>query len=64
MWASETTNVELTDGRTVKASEYPDGSIRLKVSGLPGVRYAMTECFLPGQGHEAIIKLELLEMIA
>lgn len=61
MMARNTTPIQLPDGRIVKVSEYPDGSLRLKVSGLPGVRYAMTECFLPGQGHEAIVKLELLE---
>jgi len=61
MQASNMTPVTLSDGRVVKVSEYPDGSVRLKVSGLDStLRYAVTECFLPGKGHEAIIKLELL----
>lgn len=61
MKASHMTSVTLSDGRVVKISEYPDGSVRLNVTGLDNsLRYAVTECFLPGRGAEAIIKLELL----
>lgn len=60
MMATDSTPVELSDGRIVRVSEYPDRSIRVKITGVAGRRYAVTECFLPGNGNEAILKLELL----
>jgi hypothetical protein len=49
--------VNLSDGRTAKVSEYEDDSVRVMLKGKPGYRYAITECFLPGDGQDAIIKL-------
>ncbi|WP_328683123.1 hypothetical protein [Streptomyces sp. NBC_00343] len=48
--------VELPDGRKIRVSAYPDGSIRFRVDGLP---YVLTEAYLSGnpETHKAILKL-------
>ncbi|MET8638192.1 hypothetical protein ABZX69_21350 [Streptomyces sp. NPDC004074] len=48
--------VLLPDGRKVRVSAYPDGSIRFRVDGLP---YVLTEAYLSGNPDkdEAIVKL-------
>ncbi|MFF9335200.1 hypothetical protein [Streptomyces albogriseolus] len=48
--------IELPDGRRIRVSAYPDGSIRLRVGGLP---YVLTEAYLSGDPDkdEAIVKL-------
>ncbi|MET9566181.1 MULTISPECIES: hypothetical protein [Streptomyces] len=48
--------IELPDGRKVRVSAYPDGSIRFRVDGLP---YVLTEAYLSGnpEKDEAIVKL-------
>ena len=61
MYATRTHPVELSDGRSVIVREYPDHSVRVQLRGMGGKRYAVTECFLPGNGGNAIIKLELLD---
>ena len=60
MYAINATAIELSDGRIATVREYPNGSVRVQVTGIDGKRYGMTECFLPGNGGTAIIKLELL----
>ncbi|WP_236569415.1 hypothetical protein [Streptomyces sp. MBT58] len=44
------------DGRRVRVSAYPDGSIRFKVDGLP---YVLTEAYLSGnpEKDKAILKI-------
>ncbi|WP_369030495.1 MULTISPECIES: hypothetical protein [Streptomyces] len=51
-----TETVSLPDGRKVRVSAYPDGSIRFRVDGLP---YVLTEAYLTGnpEKDEAIVKL-------
>ncbi|MER6981680.1 hypothetical protein [Streptomyces carpinensis] len=48
--------IELPDGRKIRVSAYPDGSIRFRVDGLP---YVLTEAYLSGnpESHKAIVKL-------
>jgi hypothetical protein len=48
--------IELPDGRKVRVSAYPDGSIRFRVDGLP---YVLTEAYLSGNSEtdKAIVKL-------
>ncbi|GAA3504464.1 MULTISPECIES: hypothetical protein [Streptomyces] len=48
--------IVLPDGRRIRVSAYPDGSIRLRVGGLP---YVLTEAYLSGDPDkdEAIVKL-------
>ncbi|MFF3871186.1 hypothetical protein [Streptomyces sp. NPDC001978] len=48
--------VVLPDGRKVRVSAYPDGSIRFRVDGLP---YVLTEAYLSGnpENDKAIVKL-------
>ncbi|MDI9835221.1 hypothetical protein [Streptomyces sp. KAU_LT] len=48
--------IELPDGRRVRVSAYPDGSIRFSVDGLP---YVLTEAYLSGnpETDKAIVKL-------
>ncbi|MFE0538094.1 hypothetical protein ACFW20_29110 [Streptomyces nigra] len=48
--------VELPDGRRIRVSAYPDGSIRFSVDGLP---YVLTEAYLSGnpEKDKAIVKL-------
>ncbi|MFF3989088.1 hypothetical protein ACFY0B_31445 [Streptomyces sp. NPDC001797] len=48
--------IELPDGRKVRISAYPDGSIRFRVDGLP---YVLTEAYLSGnpEKDKAIVKL-------
>ncbi|MCW8100358.1 hypothetical protein [Streptomyces tauricus] len=48
--------IELPDGRKVRVSAYPDGSIRFRVDGLP---YVLTEAYLSGdpEKDKAIVKL-------
>ncbi|MEU5116858.1 hypothetical protein AB0G64_35845 [Streptomyces longwoodensis] len=48
--------IELPDGRKVRVSAYPDGSIRFRVDGLP---YVLTEAYLSGDPakDKAIVKL-------
>ncbi|PIM68130.1 hypothetical protein CTU88_33285 [Streptomyces sp. JV178] len=48
--------IELPDGRRIRVSAYPDGSIRFRVDGLP---YVLTEAYLSGnpEKDEAIVKL-------
>ncbi|MFD1661887.1 hypothetical protein ACFSL4_27790 [Streptomyces caeni] len=48
--------VDLPDGRRVRVSAYPDGSIRFRVDGLP---YVLTEAYLSGNPEKdhAIVKL-------
>ncbi|MFE0351470.1 hypothetical protein [Streptomyces griseoluteus] len=48
--------IELPDGRKVRVSAYPDGSIRFRVDGLP---YVLTEAYLSGnpEKDKAILKL-------
>jgi|KBSMisStandDraft_5_1062788.scaffolds.fasta_scaffold192557_2 hypothetical protein len=52
--------VVLSDGRIVKVSEYPDGSIRVSISGSQGLRYAITSAFIPGTGQECNFTVERL----
>ena len=51
-----TETVSLPDGREVRVSAYPDGSIRFRVDGLP---YVLTEAYLTGnpEKDQAIVKL-------
>jgi hypothetical protein len=58
--ATNMTPVELSDGRIVKVSEYPGGSVRIAISGSEGFRYALTELFIPGVGKDMNVKFELL----
>ncbi|MFJ4809364.1 hypothetical protein [Streptomyces longwoodensis] len=48
--------IELPDGRRIRVSAYPDGSIRFRVDGLP---YVLTEAYLSGDPakDKAIVKL-------
>jgi hypothetical protein len=48
--------VTLPDGRRVRVSAYPDGSIRFRVDGLP---YVLTEAYLSGnpEKNQAILKI-------
>ncbi|MFI5901577.1 hypothetical protein [Streptomyces cyaneofuscatus] len=48
--------IELPDGRKIRVSAYPDGSIRFRVDGLP---YVLTEAYLSGdpEKNKAIVKL-------
>lgn len=48
--------IELPDGRKIRVSAYPDGSIRFRVDGLP---YVLTEAYLSGnpEKDKAILKL-------
>ncbi|NJP41964.1 hypothetical protein [Actinacidiphila epipremni] len=48
--------IQLPDGRKVRISAYPDGSIRIRVDGLP---YVLTEAYLSGNPDkdQAILKL-------
>lgn len=48
--------VTLPDGRRVRVSAYPDGSIRFRVDGLP---YVLTEAYLSGnpEKNQAIMKI-------
>lgn len=48
--------IELPDGRKIRVSAYPDGSIRFRVDGLP---YVLTEAYLSGdpEKDKAIVKL-------
>ncbi|MFK4122357.1 hypothetical protein [Streptomyces longwoodensis] len=48
--------IELPDGRKVRVSAYPDGSVRFRVDGLP---YVLTEAYLSGDPakDKAIVKL-------
>ncbi|MFG2791122.1 hypothetical protein [Streptomyces sp. NPDC048419] len=48
--------IELPDGRKIRVSAYPDGSIRFNVDGLP---YVLTEAYLSGnpEKDKAILKL-------
>ncbi|MEU4616593.1 hypothetical protein [Streptomyces umbrinus] len=48
--------MELPDGRKVRVSAYPDGSIRFRVDGLP---YVLTEAYLSGnpENDKAILKI-------
>ncbi|WP_432149170.1 hypothetical protein [Streptomyces sp. bgisy029] len=48
--------IELPDGRRVRVSAYPDGSIRFRVDGLP---YVLTEAYLSGNPEKdrAILKI-------
>ncbi|MDW4908414.1 hypothetical protein RB628_24500 [Streptomyces sp. ADMS] len=51
-----TETVVLPDGRKVRVSAYPDGSIRFRVDGLP---YVLTEAYLSGnpEKDQAIMKI-------
>ncbi|WP_425246779.1 hypothetical protein [Streptomyces sp. NEAU-NA10] len=51
-----TDTVTLPDGRRVRVSAYPDGSIRFRVDGLP---YVLTEAYLSGNPEKdhAIVKI-------
>lgn len=51
-----TEDVTLPDGRRVRVSAYPDGSIRFRVDGLP---YVLTEAYLGGNPEKdhAIMKI-------
>jgi hypothetical protein len=51
-----TETVTLPDGRKVRVSAYPDGSIRFRVDGLP---YVLTEAYLSGnpEKDQAIMKI-------
>ncbi|WP_330287013.1 hypothetical protein [Streptomyces sp. NBC_00576] len=51
-----TETVSLPDGRKVRVSAYPDGSIRFRVDGLP---YVLTEAYLSGnpEKDQAIMKI-------
>lgn len=51
-----TETVSLPDGRKVRVSAYPDGSIRFRVDGLP---YVLTEAYLTGnpEKDQAIVKI-------
>lgn len=51
-----TETVNLPDGRRVRVSAYPDGSIRFRVDGLP---YVLTEAYLSDnpEKDQAIVKL-------
>ncbi|MGW5036503.1 hypothetical protein ACWEQW_35150 [Streptomyces nigra] len=48
--------IELPDGRRIRVSAYPDGSIRFSLDGLP---YVLTEAYLSGnpEKDKAIVKL-------
>ncbi|MFE7168740.1 hypothetical protein [Streptomyces sp. NPDC057616] len=48
--------IELPDGRKIRVSAYPDGSIRFSVDGLP---YVLTEAYLSGNPakDKALLKL-------
>ncbi|MEU6548286.1 hypothetical protein [Streptomyces sp. NPDC046859] len=48
--------IELPDGRRIRVSAYPDGSIRFSVDGLP---YVLTEAYLSGnpKTDKAVVKL-------
>ena len=48
--------IELPDGRKIRVSAYPDGSIRFRVDGLP---YVLTEAYLSGnpENDKAILKI-------
>nr|WTB28558.1 hypothetical protein OG781_02335 [Streptomyces sp. NBC_00830] len=48
--------IELPDGRKIRISAYPDGSIRFRVDGLP---YVLTEAYLTGnpEKDKAILKI-------
>jgi hypothetical protein len=50
----DTYRVDLSDGRTAHVLEYADGSVRFKLSNPP---YVLVECYMQGQGEQAIIKL-------
>ncbi len=50
----DTHRVDLSDGRSAYVLEYADGSVRFKLSNPP---YLLMECYLQGQGEQAIIKL-------
>ncbi|MDD9379035.1 hypothetical protein M8Z33_20695 [Streptomyces sp. ZAF1911] len=51
-----TEDVTLPDGRRIRVSAYPDGSIRFRVDGLP---YVLTEAYLTGnpEKNQAIMKI-------
>ncbi|MEU1366626.1 hypothetical protein ABZ454_10875 [Streptomyces sp. NPDC005803] len=51
-----TDDVVLPDGRKIRVSAYPDGSIRFRVDGLP---YVLTEAYLTGnpEKNQAILKI-------
>ncbi|MER6236556.1 hypothetical protein AB0I87_13640 [Streptomyces sp. NPDC049952] len=51
-----TDDVVLPDGRRIRVSAYPDGSIRFRVDGLP---YVLTEAYLTGnpEKNQAILKI-------
>ncbi|MFF3558987.1 hypothetical protein ACFYXS_02945 [Streptomyces sp. NPDC002574] len=51
-----TGDVVLPDGRKIRVSAYPDGSIRFRVDGLP---YVLTEAYLTGnpEKNQAILKI-------
>jgi hypothetical protein len=47
--------VVLPDARTLRILVYPDGSVRIRLSGCP---YVVSECYLTGKPEDAaIIKL-------
>ncbi|TJZ94437.1 hypothetical protein [Actinacidiphila oryziradicis] len=48
--------VTLPDGRKIRVSAYPDGSIRFRVDGLP---YVLTEAYFSGnpEKDQAIMKI-------
>ncbi|MGW5969442.1 hypothetical protein [Streptomyces sp. NPDC055186] len=48
--------IELPDGRKIRVSAYPDGSIRFRVDALP---YVLTEAYLSGnpEKDKAILKI-------
>jgi len=60
--------VNLEDGRRVRVTAYPDGSIRFRIHGVRSA-YGLTECFLsynpknvdPKRGGHAILKVIPLE---
>lgn len=54
--AHHTDDVVLPDGRRIRVSAYPDGSIRFRVDGLP---YVLTEAYLTGnpEKNQAILKI-------